>query len=165
VKNMNEAESVMNSGLFEIRLGGRLSTAGGQTVRRVEPPFRQADEHGLHRYCSGCSQETEHVLCGGADAAGIPAIRWPAAEPASDTTMCVDCGQWRAAASRPHAPAWSFWPRPPAEAGRVLSVSKRDDEAPLESAAENEGMPPLPETTSVSRRQPARTMKKAIATY
>jgi hypothetical protein len=76
----------------------------------------------------------------------------------------VDCGQWRAAASQPHAPAWSFWPRPPAKAARVLSVSKRDDEAPPESAAENEGMPPLPETTSVSR-QPARTMKKAIATY
>jgi hypothetical protein len=47
----------------------------------------------------------------------------------------------------------------------VLSVSKGDDEDPLESAAENEAMPPLPETTSVSRRQPARTMKKAIATY
>jgi len=155
----------MSAGLFEIRLGGRPAGAAEQSVRRVEPPFREGGEHGLHRYCSGCSQETEHVLWRGDDGASIAAIRWPAAEPASGTTRCVDCGQWRAPASRPTAPAWSFWPRLPIEPGRVLIVSKRVDEAPLESAAENEGMPPLRDPTSLGRRQPARTMKKAIATY
>lgn len=155
----------MSAGLFEIRLGGRLAPAAESSARRVEPPFRQAGERGLHRYCSGCSQETEHVLCGGDDVVSIPAIRWPAAEPASGTTMCVDCGQWRAPASQPNAPAWSFWPRLPAEPGRVLIVSKPDHEAPLESAAENEGMPPLQDPPRLGRRQPARTMKKAIATY
>ena len=155
----------MSAGLFEIRLGGRPAAAADQSVRRVEPSFQEAGERGLHRYCSGCSQETEHVLWRGDDGASIAAIRWPAAEPASGTTRCVDCGQWRAPASRPTAPAWSFWPRLPIEPGRVLIVSKRVDEAPLESAAENEGMPPLRDPTSLGRRQPARTMKKAIATY
>jgi hypothetical protein len=155
----------MSAGLFEIRLGGRPAAAAEQSARRVEPLFRQAGERGLHRYCSGCSQETEHVLWRDDDGASIPAIRWPAAEPPSGTTMCVDCGQWRAPASRPNAPAWSFWPRLPIEPGGVLNVSRPVDEALLESAAENEGMPPLPDPTSLGRRQPARTMKKAIATY
>ena len=160
----------MSAGLFEIRLGGRRTAAAErngdfQSARRLEPPFRQAGERGLHRYCSGCSQETEHVLCRGDDAANTPAIRWPAAEPESGTTMCVDCGQWRTAASRPNAPAWSFWPRLPAEAGAVLGVSKPVHESPLESAAKNEGMPPLRGPSRLRRTQPARTMKKAIATY
>jgi hypothetical protein len=155
----------MSAGLFEIRLGGRPAAVADQPVRRVEPPFQEVGERGLHRYCSGCSQETEHVLWRGDDGASIPAIRWPAAEPASGTTRCVDCGQWRAPASRPTAPAWSFWPRRPVETAEVLSVSTHDHEAALESAAENEGMPPLRDPTSLRRRQPARTMKKAIATY
>jgi hypothetical protein len=160
----------MSAGLFEIRLGGRrtgVAEENGdlQSARRVEPPFRQAVERGLHRYCSGCSQETEHVLCRGDDVASIPAIRWPAAEPASGTTMCVDCGQWRTAASRPNATAWSFWPRLPAEARAVRSAPKSVHEGPLESAAESEGMPPLREPARLRRLQPTRTMKKAIATY
>ena len=155
----------MSPGLFEIRLGGTPAKAAEQSTRRAEPLFRRADERGLHRYCSGCSQETEHVLCGRDDGASIPAIRWPAAEPASGTTMCVDCGQWRAPASRPNAPAWSFWPRLPVEPSGLLNVSKPDHEARLESAAENEGMPPLQDPPRLGRRQPARTMKKAIATY
>jgi hypothetical protein len=108
----------MSAGLFEIRLDRRRAAAAAQngelpSARRVEQPFRQALERGLHRYCSVCAQETEHVLCRGGDGANIPAIRWPAAKPASGTTVCVDCGQWRTAASRPDASAWSFWPRMP----------------------------------------------------
>jgi hypothetical protein len=110
----------MSAGLFEIRLGERRIAAIAengngelQSALRVEPPFRQAGERGLHRFCSGCSQETEHVLCQGNDGPNIPAIRRPAAEPPSGTTICVDCGQWRTAASRPGALAWSFWPREP----------------------------------------------------
>jgi hypothetical protein len=152
----------MSGGLFEIRLGGRPAAAADQSEPRVEWPFRQAGERGLHRYCSGCSRETEHVLC--SDGTNASAIRRPAGQPASGTTMCVDCGQWRSPASRPNAPAWSFWPRLPAEAGGVLVVSKPVNEAPLE-AAEKEGMPPLRAPSSLGPRQPARTMKKAIATY
>jgi hypothetical protein len=73
----------------------------GLTRGRTEPLLRRAGERGLHRYCSGCSGETEHVLCQGGEGANIPAIRWPAAITASGTTICVDCGQWRIAASLP----------------------------------------------------------------
>jgi hypothetical protein len=84
--------------------------------------------------------------------------------------MCVDCGQWRVAASRPIAPAWSFWPRLPAEAGAAPSLSKPEsatpvNDGPLESTAENEGMPPLLAPSRLRRSQPARTMKNPIATY
>lgn len=163
----------MSAGLFEIRLGGRGAAIPRQNVEfpaRVESPFRQATERGLHRYCCGCARETEHVLCREGDRASIPAIRWPAVKPASGTTICVDCGQRRAAASRPDGTAWSSWPRMPAAAGAALSVSKPESARPveeglLESAAENEGMPPLRGPSRLRRRQPARTMKKAIATY
>lgn len=104
----------MSAGLFKIHLDGTAAAAGEQSARRAEPPFRQAGESGLHRYCSGCSQETEHVLCQSAEGASLPAIRMPAAEAVSGTTMCVDCGQWRSPASRPNSPALSFWPRTPA---------------------------------------------------
>ena len=93
----------MSAGLFEIRLGGR-STAAPQKVEfpaRAESAFRQAEQRGLHRHCSGCARETEHVLFREGDVAGIPAIRRPAVKAASGTTMCVDCGQWRAAARQP----------------------------------------------------------------
>ena len=122
-------------------------------------------QRGLHRYCSGCAQETEHVLCQSDDGQSIPAIRWPAAKAPSGTTMCVDCGEWRAEASRPIAPAWSFWPRPPAETGSTPDSSAPVQESPLESAAENEGMPPLGAPTRLRPGQPARTMKNPIATY
>jgi hypothetical protein len=160
----------MSGAMFEIRLGLRPTTAAAQSgngdlqsAHRGEPSFRQPGERGLHRYCSGCSRETEHVLC--SDGASTPAIRRPAAEAASGTTICVDCGQWRSPASRPDATAWSFWPRTPAEAGGVLSVSKPVDEGQLETAAESEGMPPLRAPSRSRPSQPARTMKKAIATY
>jgi len=104
----------MSAGLFEIRLGGTPAAAAEQSAGRAEPPFRQADESGLHRYCSGCSRETEHVLCRSTEGSKLPAIRRPAVEAVSGTTMCVECGQWRSPASRPNSPAWSFWPRTPA---------------------------------------------------
>ena len=156
----------MRGGLFEIRLGERRTSATAQSGNgqpAIEPSFQEPDQRGLHRYCSGCSQETEHVLC--IDAPKTPAIRRLAVEPATGTTMCVDCGQWRKPASRPNASAWSFWPRTPVEAGRALHVSKPAGEVLLESPAENEGMPPLQIPSRLSPSQPARTMKKAIATY
>jgi hypothetical protein len=154
----------MTAGLFEIRLGRRGPAAPAQNPEfppaRAESPFRQARERGLHRYCCGCARETEHVLSQEGGGTSIPAIRWPAVKPASGTTICVDCGQWRAAASRPDGIAWSSWQRTPA--GAVVALI---EEGPLESAAENEGMPPLREPPRLRRRQPVRTMKKAIATY
>ena len=162
----------MSAGLFEIRLGGRGPATAAQKVEfsaRAESPFRLSRERGLRRFCRGCARETEHVLSqdGGA---GTPAIRRPAVKPASGTTICVDCGEWRAAASRPEGPVWSSWPRVQATARAVSNVSQtrsagRVPESPLESAAENEGMPPLREPPRLRRRQPVRTMKKAIATY
>lgn len=105
----------MSAGLFKIRIDKRGATpaadAGLPSARLAKPPFRQAKEGALHRYCCGCSRETEHVLCRGGDEANIPAIRWPAAEPAAGTTICADCGQWRTATSRPSArrqPAWTM---------------------------------------------------------
>jgi hypothetical protein len=153
----------MSGGLFEIRLGAQDGDGDHQTARHAELTFREAGERGLHRYCSGCSQETEHVLCN--DGPKTPAIRRPTVEPATGTTMCLNCGQWRGPASRPNASDWSFWPRTPVEARRVLGVSKPADEGRLETAAENEGMPPLRVPSRLSPSQPARTMKKAIATY
>jgi hypothetical protein len=121
----------VSTGLFKIRLDGVGATSAGDaglpSAARTEPLFREAKQSVLQRYCRGCSRETEHVLCRGGDGANIPAIRWPAAKPASGTTICVDCGQWRTAVSRPSGPVWSSWPQ--------------------------------------RRRQPARTMKNAIATY
>jgi hypothetical protein len=103
----------MSGGLFQIRLGAQNENGDHQTAPHAESPFREAGERGLHRYCSGCSQETEHVLWQSTEGAKLAAIRRPAAEAVSGTTMCVDCGQWRSPASRPNSPAWSFWPRTP----------------------------------------------------
>jgi hypothetical protein len=124
----------MNDGLYEIRF--RRTPAGAseeaQSGPLVEPaPFRQSSPDGLHRYCSGCAQETEHVLCQGEDGPSIHPIRWPAARTASGTTMCVDCGQYRAAASKPIAPAWSFWPRLPAETGAKPESPTSVQDGPL----------------------------------
>jgi hypothetical protein len=158
----------MNDGLYEIRFRGTPVAVSEevQSAPLAEPAsFQQADQRGLHRYCSGCAQETEHVLCQSDDGPTIPAIRWPAAKAASGTTMCVDCGQWRVAASKPIAPTWSFWPRLPAETdAKPESVTPAQD-GPLESAAENEGMPPPRTPTRLRPGQPARTMKNPIATY
>jgi hypothetical protein len=63
----------------------------------------------LRRFCSGCSRETEHGAWGGGGRATIPTIRWPGPGPAVGTTICLDCGQWRAVASRPVPPASSTW--------------------------------------------------------
>jgi hypothetical protein len=57
------------------------------------------DRHrgGLHRYCSGCTQQTEHVQWTTTGRGSIPSIRWPTTKPATGTTICLDCGQCRAA--------------------------------------------------------------------
>src|SRR5438874_830345 len=62
---------------------------------RVAPTDRH--KGGLHRYCSGCAQETEHVAWADDGRGSTPSIRWGTTEPAIGTTICLNCGQWRAA--------------------------------------------------------------------
>src|SRR5437763_2817263 len=70
-------------------------------AKTLEPLGRQRDaptdrdKSGLRRYCA---HETEHLVWE-ADRRGIHSIRWPATEPAVGTTICLNCGQWRAASS------------------------------------------------------------------
>src|SRR6266508_5277527 len=85
-----------------------LAHAEPQPLRVKPIPLQKS---GLHRYCSGCAQETEHVAWSRDERASVPSIRWPAAEPAGGTAISLTCGQWRAAASQPSPPAWSSWPR------------------------------------------------------
>src|SRR6476646_6013609 len=71
---------------------------------RVAPTDRHKD--GDHRYCSGCAKETEHVAWALDGRGSTPSIRWPTTEPASGTTICVNCGRWPAASTQPQPPAW-----------------------------------------------------------
>ena len=152
-------------GLFVVRLGQpkvvpaveeRLASLAHERPGspRVKPTPRQ--KSGLHRYCSGCAHETEHVAWSHDGRASIPLIRWPAAEPAGGTTICVNCGQWRAACSQPSSPAWSSWPRKVIAMRNVAIAAdsaRTADDWVSEAAAENEGMPP--------KREPRRARRNA----
>jgi hypothetical protein len=109
---------------------------------RVAPNDRH--KGGFHRYCAGCVQETEHVAWAVDGRGSIPSIRWPAAEPAAGTTICLNCGQCRTATLQPRPPAWSSWPRSRI-ATRSLAVAADSadtaDERVSETTAENGGMP------------------------
>jgi hypothetical protein len=125
------------------------------------------DRHngGLRRYCSGCAQETEHVTWTADGRGSVPSIRWPSTRPASGTTICVNCGQWRAACPQPSPPAWSSWPRnPTAKRSLAIAADSTDtaDECVSEAAAENEGMPPRREPRRL-RRSSARLRSRAVA--
>jgi hypothetical protein len=126
---------------------------------RVAPTHRH--KTGLRRYCSGCAQETEQVAWTADGRGSTPSIRWSSTEPASGTTICLNCGHWRAASSQPRPPAWSSWPRTriatPSLAVAVDSIDSAGDRA-SETAAENEGMPPKrePSVSSAVRAAPVR---------
>ena len=66
------------------------------SVNRTRPD--PAEQTGLHRYCTGCSRETEHVSWATGGPAKTPAIFRPAGDVASGTTICQECGELRAAA-------------------------------------------------------------------
>jgi hypothetical protein len=121
---------------------------------RVAPTDRH--KSGLHRYCSGCAHETEQEAWTADGRGSIPSIRWPTTEPAIGTTICLNCGQWRAASAQPRPPAWSSWPRSPITTPSLAvaadSTDTPDDWVP-EATAENEGMPP--------RREPRRLRKSS----
>ena len=121
---------------------------------RVAPTDRH--KGGLHRYCSGCAQETEHVVWAADGRGSIPSIRWPSTEPAIGITICLTCGQWRAASRQPRPPAWSSWPRSRiATPSLAVAADSTDiaDDWDSETAAENEGMPP--------KREPRRTRRSS----
>jgi hypothetical protein len=121
---------------------------------------------GLHRYCSGCSRETEHVRWTADRRGSIPRIRWPAAELAAGTTICLSCGQWRAASSRPSPPAWSSWPRRRNATRRLAVVAGSavtTDDWVAETAAENEGMPPKRESRRARGRNVGLRRVRAVA--
>jgi hypothetical protein len=153
------ADVFVHPGLFMVPLDQpRAMSAAAKTHER--PAMRPGrarvaptDRHkgGLHRYCSGCAQETEHVAWTADGRGSIPSIRWPTTEPAIGTTVCLNCGQWRAVSPQPRPPAWSGWPRSriatPSLAVAADPADTADDLA-SETAAENEGMPP--------RREPRR---------
>ena len=106
-------------GLFMVPLDRPRATSAAAKIR-TPPAIRPgrarvapADPHkvGLRRYCSGCAQETEHVAWAAEGRGSTSSIRWPTTEPAIGTTMCLDCGQWRAAAVQPSPVASSTWSR------------------------------------------------------
>jgi hypothetical protein len=131
---------------------------------RVTP----TDQHksGLHRYCSGCAQETEHVVWAAEGRGSTTSIRWPTTEPAIGTTICLNCGQWRAASPQPRPPAWSSWPKSrivtPSLAVAADSAGTADD-SDSETAAENEGMPPRREPRRLRRSNTRLRRARAIA--
>jgi hypothetical protein len=130
---------------------------------RVAPTDRH--KSGLHRHCSGCARETEHVAWTADGRGSIPSIWWPTAEPAAGTTICLNCGQWRAASFQPRPPAWSSWPRTRvATTSLALAAHSADtaDDWVSETAAENEGMPQKREPRRPRRSSPRLTRGRAV---
>jgi len=154
-------DSFDHPGLFMVALGRPRAVSVAEKTHeapamrpwrgRVAPPDRH--KRARRRYCSGCVQETAHVAWAADGRRSIPAIRWPTTEPAIGTTMCLDCGQWRAASSRPNPPAWSSWPRSriatPSLAVAAYATDTTEDWL-YETAAEDEGMPPKREPRAAS---------------
>jgi hypothetical protein len=130
---------------------------------RVAPTDRH--KSGLHRYCSGCAHETEHVAWTADGRGSVPSIRWPTAAPAIGTTICLNCGQWRAASPQPTLRTWSSWPRSriatPSLAVAADSADAADDWA-SETAAESEGMPPRREPRRPRRSSTRRRRARAV---
>lgn len=161
-------------GLFMVPLDRpRAISAAAKThappaIRPGRARVAATDRHkrGLRRYCSGCAQETEHVAWAAAGRGSTPSIRWPTTEPAIGTTICVNCGQWRAATSRPSPPSWSSWPRSRiARPSLAVAADPADttDDWVSETAAENEGMPPRRERRHLRRSGARLRRARAVA--
>lgn len=146
-------DSFDHPGLFMVPLDGpRAMPAAAKTheppaMRHPRARVASPDRHKsrLRRYCSGCTRETEQVAWAADGQGSISEIRWPTAKPAIGTTICLNCGQWRAAAFRPSPPLWSSWPRSRIAAPSLTVAADATDTTvdwASETAAENEGMPP-----------------------
>jgi hypothetical protein len=160
--------------LFTVRL--ERSSAMPAATKRLESPAMRpkrarlgptdGPKSGLHRYCSGCAHETEHVAWTADGLGSIPAIRWPTAVPAIGTTTCLNCGQWRAASSEARLPAWSSWPRSRIAARHLADAVDSADAADdwvSETRAENEGMPPKRESPRTRRSNRLRRVRAGRA--
>jgi hypothetical protein len=168
-------DSFDHPGLFMVRHDG--PSAIPAATKTLEPLAQRrpgrgrlapTDRHqgGLHRYCSGCAHETEHVAWAADGRGSTPSIRWPTTEPAIGTTICLNCGQWRAATSQPRPPAWSSWPRKPIAPRSPAIAADSGDTAEAwvsETAAENEGMPPKREPRPLPRSSARLRRVRAIA--
>jgi hypothetical protein len=162
-------DSFDHPGLFLVPLDRPRAPLAAKTVDspvmrhgggRVAPNDRH--KRGLHRYCSGCANETEHVVWAREGQGSIPSIRWPGAEPAAGTTICLNCGQRRGGGPRPSPPAWSEWPRTRIATRPLAAVVALADTAndwASETAAENEGMPPKPEPGLQTRNTRVRRLR------
>lgn len=141
--NTREIDVLEHPGLFRVPLAPLRATASA--AKRHEPPAARPGrprvaptnrhKRGLHRYCSGCAQETEHAASA---ANGLG-------------TFCLNCGQWRAANPQPRPPTWSSWPRSRITTpclGIPADSTDSPDDRVSQSSAENVGMP--------SRREPPR---------
>jgi hypothetical protein len=134
------------------------------TDRQVAPTDRQ--KVGLHRYCSGCAQETEHVAWAADGRGSILSIRWPTTEPAIGTTICLNCGQCRAASPQPTPRTWSSWPRSrivTTSLGAAADSADTADDWASETAAESEGMPPRREPRRLHRSTARLRRPRAVA--
>jgi hypothetical protein len=161
-------------GLFLVPLNRpRATSAAAETheppaIRPGRGRVAPTDRHkrGLQRYCSGCAHETEHVAWT-ADARGsTPSIRWPTTEPVPGSTICLNCGQWRAASLQPRPPGWSSWPRSRIATPRLAVAADSTDIADdwvSETAAENEGMPPRREPRRLRRSGARLSRARAVA--
>jgi hypothetical protein len=145
-------------------ISGAAKTLESPAMRPGRARVAPTDRHmgGLHRYCSGCAHETEHVAWTADGRGSVPSIRWPTAAPADGTTICLNCGQWRAASRQPALRTWSSRPRSrSATPSLAVDVDSADDWA-AETAAESEGMPPKREPRrprrSSTRRRRVRTV-------
>ena len=159
-------------GLFMVPLDPRAISAAAKTheppaIRPGRARVAPTDRHkgGLHRYCSGCAKETEHVAWTADGRGSTPSIRWPTTEPAIGTTICLNCGQWRAASPQPRPPAWSSWPRSRIATPSLAVAADSTDTADWasETAAENEGMPPRGEPRRLRRSTARLRRTRAIA--
>jgi hypothetical protein len=165
-------DSFDHPGLFMVPLDRpRAMPAAAKTheppaIRPGRARVAPTDRGGLHRYCWGCAQGTGHVAWTADGRGSIPSIRWPSTKPAIGTTICLNCGQWRAGGPQPRPPASSSWPRKPT-ATRSLAVAADStdtaDDWVSETAAENEGMPPRRELRR-PRRSSARLRRARAVT-
>jgi hypothetical protein len=161
-------------GLFLVPLGRPRAMSAAAKIREpsaMRPGAARAaptDRHksGLHRYCSGCAQETEHAAWPAEARGSTTSVRWPTTETAIGTTICLNCGHWRATSPQPRPPAWSSWPRSRiATPGLAVAAASTDtaDDWVSETAAENEGMPPRREPRRLRRRNARRRRPRAVA--
>jgi hypothetical protein len=174
-RSRGAGDLVDHPGLFMVPLDRqRPMSAAAKTLKPPaiqpgRPRVAPTDRHksGLHRYCSGCAHETEHVAWTADGRGSTPSIRWPTAAPAIDTTICLNCGQWRAASRQPTLRTWSSWPRSciatPSLARVAADSADAADDWASETAAENEGMPPKREPPRPRRSSTRRRRARPVA--